>query len=96
MRVPGQVPEGVFDLIVLSEVLYFFSNADLCAIAAFVSQRLTAAGTCILVNFLGDTESPMGGDQAARAFLALLPERLRPVHKQDCQGFRIDTLIADQ
>ena len=96
MRVPGQKPEGDFDLIVLSEVLYFFSDADLRAIAAFVTQRLTAGGTCILVNFLGDTESPLGGDQAAQAFLALLPVQLRPVHKEDCQGFRIDTLMKDQ
>ena len=93
MRVPGQLPDGNFDLIVLSEVLYFFSDVDLRAIAEFVIQRLANGGACVLVNFLGDTESPMGGDQAARAFLALLPETLRSVHEKHCQGFRIDMLV---
>ena len=95
MRVPGELPEGTFDLIVLSEVLYFFSQFDLASMAQFVTLQLQDGGTCILVNFLGDTESPMAGKEAAERFIALLPPALRPVTHQEFEGFRIDVLVRE-
>ena len=92
MRVPAEVPEGCFDLIVLSEVLYFFSDDDLRAIERFVTSRLEIGGTCILVNFLGDTESPRSGAEAADMFIAASNPGLRSIDQRMFDGFRIDVL----
>ena len=92
MRVPEELPEGRFDLIVLSEVLYFFSHDDLLAVVHFVAERLEVGGTCLLVNYLGDTESPRSGSEAAEAFIAAAWRSLRPVSTRQFEGFRIDVL----
>ena len=95
MRAPDEMPEGHFDLIVLSEVLYFFCDADLERIAAFVSERLESSGTCILVNYLGDTESPRSGDNAAETFLQLLGDGYAVVSRHREPLFRLDMLRRD-
>ncbi|MBY0610830.1 MAG: PIG-L family deacetylase [Beijerinckiaceae bacterium] len=92
MRVPEQLPDGHFDLIVLSEVLYFFSHDDLLAVERFVADRLEAGGTCMLVNYLGDTESPLSGAEAAETFIAASQPRLKAVSTRKFDGFRIDVL----
>ena len=92
MRAPDEMPDGSFDLIVLSEVLYFFSEKDLRTVQAFVASRLDNDGTCILVNFLGDTESPKTGAEAADRFIQLSEFALRSVTQQEFDGFRIDVL----
>ena len=92
MRAPDELPDGHFDLIVLSEVLYFFNDTDLKRIAAFVCERLEVSGTCILVNYLGDTESPRTGDDAARTFLHLLGDRCEVVSHHRETLFRLDVL----
>ena len=95
MQAPGQLPEGRFDLIVLSEVLYFFSDADLARIASFVRERLESRGICILVNYLGDTESPRTGDNAATAFLRLLGPEYEVISHHRETLFRLDVLQRD-
>jgi LmbE family N-acetylglucosaminyl deacetylase len=92
MRVPNQLPSGTFDLIVLSEVLYFFNNSDLVSIAAFVIDRLEPDGMCILVNYLGDTLSPQTGDGAAVGFMDATFPALSQVAAYRERGFRIDVL----
>ncbi len=92
-QLPSEMPLGTFDLIVLSEVLYFFVDEDLAIIAEFVIKRLRAGGTCILVNFRGDTESPQTGDDAANFMIercaATMPITARFRH----ENYRIDVLV---
>jgi SAM-dependent methyltransferase len=94
LQAPLQMPQGTFDLIVLSEVLYFFDDADLGLIAAFVSDRLRPGGACILVNFLGDTESPQTGDQAASFMIERLVPPLQVIAKVRCDHYRIDVISS--
>ncbi|PSK87488.1 nodulation protein S (NodS) [Murinocardiopsis flavida] len=56
-RIPRQWPEGDFDLIVLSELLYYFDDADLAAVLAKSVASLRAAGTLIAVHW----QHPVGG-----------------------------------
>ena len=92
MRVPDELPEGHFDLIVFSEVLYFFSDADLARLKTFVESRVLEGGVCLLVNFLGDTESPQTGAEAAEKFIALTKTILHSDASRTFEGFRIDVL----
>jgi len=91
MHVPAQWPKGQFDLIVLSEILYFFAPNDISTIAARVSKSLAPEGTVVLVNWLGHTEDPCTGDEAAEVFLASLPNMQITSQQRRCR-YRIDVL----
>src|SRR3954447_1201020 len=70
VRVPIEWPQGQFDLIVLSEVLYFLSSADNLRLAARCEDCLTADGVVLLVNWLGKSpDDPCSGDEAADRFI---------------------------
>ena len=70
MQVPAEWPEGCFDLMVFSEVLYFLSAADIERCASRVRSSLLPAGMVVLVNWLGQTDDPTPGNEAAEMFIA--------------------------
>ena len=69
-EVPGGWPEGTFDLIVLSEVLYFLDPEEVAACAALTARTLAPDGEAVLVNWLGPTDTPLTGEAAAERFAA--------------------------
>jgi len=58
MAVPAHWPPGLYDLIMLSEVLYFLAPDDVQALAERVCQALPPNGVVVLVNWLG-TRQPV-------------------------------------
>lgn len=66
---PRDWPHGTYDLIILSEVLYFFSAPEIARLAALVRASLRQDSRIILVNWLGSTETPQPGDLAAECFI---------------------------
>jgi SAM-dependent methyltransferase len=65
---PGAFPSGTFDLIVLSEVLYYFAAADLAQVARLCSAALEPDGEIIMCHWLGETDYPLSGDRASDLF----------------------------
>jgi len=104
IQVPASWPAGRFDLIVLSEVLYYFVPADISRIAARVIDSLDPGGTLLLVNWLSHGDDPLSGDDAAAHFLAAVTDRLTVVHQDrraanpttehHSPGYRLDLLKA--
>jgi cyclopropane fatty-acyl-phospholipid synthase-like methyltransferase len=93
MKVPTEWPDGRFDLIILSEVLYFLSAADIAATAERVRGSLLPDGRVLLVNWLGAAERPQPGDSAAERFLAATALL---IEKQSRQAlYRIDLLATN-
>ena len=92
-RVPEEWPEGRFDLIVLSEVLYFFTPADIARVAAKSCAAIAPGGIVLLVNYTGETPEPCTGAAAAAHFIAGA-SCLSPVARHDGERFRIDVLQA--
>jgi trans-aconitate methyltransferase len=92
MFVPDQWPDGVFELILLSEVVYYLSRDDVGRLAAKVTNSLAAGGSVILVHWLGPTNYPLSGDEAAALFI----ERVAPICVVDRADryaeFRLDML----
>jgi predicted TPR repeat methyltransferase len=82
---------GPRDLIVLSEVLYFFSSADMTILANYVCKALTDNGLCLVVNFDGDTQSGFSGVEANELFAQLTTATLEQVTLQTYDGFQIAT-----
>jgi cyclopropane fatty-acyl-phospholipid synthase-like methyltransferase len=92
MFVPDQWPDGVFELILLSEVVYYLSREDVGRLAAKVINSLPKGGSVILVHWTGLTNYPLSGDEAADLFI----ERIGPtcvVERADRYAeFRLDVL----
>jgi SAM-dependent methyltransferase len=72
MAVPGAWPDGRFDLVLLSEVLYFLNAADIRSTAERIRSCLPSDGRVLLVNWIGEPREPQPGDQAADTFIAAM------------------------
>ena len=94
MRVPEVWPEEKFDLIVLSEILYFLDAADLARIAARALSTSLPGGLILLVNYTGETGDPTTGDEAANHFIAATANHLHLASQQRAARYRIDLLQA--
>ncbi len=92
--VPQDWPEGVFDLILFSEVLYYLDAADRAAAAELSLQALAPGAAIILVNWHGPTDGFCTGDAAAEEMIAACAPALRPVTQQRAERYRLDVLTA--
>jgi cyclopropane fatty-acyl-phospholipid synthase-like methyltransferase len=90
--VPDDWPEGdgPFDLILLSEVVYYLQPAEVARLAGQVRATAAPGADILAVHWTGETDYPMSGDAASDALLAALrPRSLR----QDRQPqYRLDLL----
>ena len=92
MAVPVEWPNGMFDLIVFSEVLYFLVPEDVRRMATRAKGCIGEGGVVLLVNFLGRTDDPGTGDSAADGFIAAAAPELMPDLQQRHNGYRLDRL----
>ncbi len=61
---PAETPDGAFDLVVLSEVVYYWDDADIERAAAAIHASATPDCRIMLVHWTGDTDYPQTGDAA--------------------------------
>jgi hypothetical protein len=93
VRVPSEWPEGQFDLIVLSEVLYFISAEDSLRLAALCQRCLQAEGVILLVNWLEKSpDDPCSGDAAAARFIDTGRDWFRIGVQRRTERYRLDML----
>ena len=91
---PRDFPDGRYDLIVLSEVLYYLSRPDLAALAERCRNALAPDGQMVLCHWLGETDYPLRGDEAAELFIAAVaPDWVRSASRREPQ-YRLDLLSA--
>ncbi len=88
--IPQDWPPGLFDLIVISEMLYFLDRADVAGTARLAVGSLAGHGAIVLVNWTGHTDSPTTGDEAAELFVATAKFLRHTASKQT--GYRVDLL----
>lgn len=69
-ELPAQFPRGTFDLILVSEVGYYFSAPDLEILRSKISAALAPGGHLLLVHFTGQTHYPLSAEVIHAAFLA--------------------------
>lgn len=92
MQVPRDWPDGIFDLIVLSEVLYFLSPQDIAAVADRIPATSASDGVVLLVNWRGRAGDPCTGDEAADIFIARMERCLAPEVQHHEASYRLDVL----
>ena len=86
---PAQTPDGAFDLVVLSEVVYYWDDADIERAAAAIRASATPDCRIILVHWTGDTDYPQTGDAA----VTKLRDRLDGIaveHGERTDAYRLD------
>ena len=95
MQVPHDWPTGAvpFDLILLSEVVYYLDAMDVTRLAAHVGASLAPGGDVLLVHWTGETNYPLSGDEAAECFIAAAP--FADIMRQGrTERYRLDLLRA--
>ena len=91
MVYPAEAPPfDAFELIVLSEVVYYWDDADLTLAAHQLLKSLTPGGDIILVHWTGDTDYPKSGDDAVDSLLVQLKENVEIVVAERTSQYRLD------
>jgi 2-polyprenyl-3-methyl-5-hydroxy-6-metoxy-1,4-benzoquinol methylase len=75
-NLPDEFPPGTFDLIVLSEVLYYLSGSDLERVARSCMTSISQNGEIVLCHWLGETDCPLPGVDASELFARLIRPRM--------------------
>jgi Nodulation protein S (NodS) len=92
MFVPEQWPDGLFELILLSEVVYYLSREDVGRLAARVTRSLPAGGSVLLVHWTGPTDYPLSGDEAVALFIEEMGAACLIERADRYAEFRLDVL----
>lgn len=93
--VPADFPPGRFGLIVLSEVLYYMTTDDLQAVAEHCFAAQPEGGELVLCHWLGDTDYPLTGSQAADAFVTAARVHGYRHETMHNDVYRLDRLLSD-
>jgi predicted TPR repeat methyltransferase len=75
MIVPNEFPGEMFDLVVMSEVGYYFSMADLLVTQHLITDHLLAGGQLLMVHWTPIVDDyPLTGDEVHEVFLKIAVE----------------------
>lgn len=91
-RLPNDLPDGPYDLVMFSELLYYLPESDLERLAHLTRKQMVPGAAMLIVSYLGDTETPLDSRAGADFFIALFGPDLHPVARRTAEGFRLDLL----
>jgi SAM-dependent methyltransferase len=94
--IPGEMPDGAFDLIVCSDVLYYLPTRRLKRALGELAGRLVPGGSIVSLHWLGEHGAPVSGDEVhdlqEQAWRDL--EHVAKLHRAsvgpDGAGYRLD------
>lgn len=89
-RLPADAPGGRFDLVLLSEVIYYWDSTDLARMATYLRDALLPGGHVLLVHWTGETDYPKSGDAAVAELLGLLGDTVTVVRAERRDEYRLD------
>ncbi|MGC6398953.1 SAM-dependent methyltransferase [Sphingomonas sp. FW199] len=90
MQFPEDQPDARFDLILLSEVAYYWSDADLEAAGGFIARALDRGGDILLVHYTGQTDYPQTADNAVQKLWSAIARELTVGVHHRADRYRID------
>jgi len=85
-------PAGRFDLILVSEVGYYFSQPDLQVLRANIAAALASGGDLLLVHYTGETNYPLTAAAVHETFLAWVGRDWKRAAEQRTNSYRLDLL----
>ncbi|HWG06999.1 MAG TPA: SAM-dependent methyltransferase [Beijerinckiaceae bacterium] len=90
LNAPSEWPAGNFDLILLSEIVYYLDRQDIRRLATRIEESLARNGDLLLVHWTGPTDYPMSGDDAVESLLRDLQGVVSVIHSDRAENFRLD------
>ncbi|MDO6415099.1 SAM-dependent methyltransferase [Sphingomonas sp. BIUV-7] len=91
MAYPREQPSAArFDLMILSEVAYYWDAGDLGRAADQIAGALAPGGRILLVHWTGETDYPQTGDGAVEALWDRLHPILRVERADRREKYRLD------
>lgn len=91
MQVPHQFPERIFDLIVVSEVGYYWGWDDFPTAQRLIARHLEPEGHLLLVHWTPQTRDyPLSGDEVHAAFWEQVGTLYSSLISQREQRYRLD------
>jgi SAM-dependent methyltransferase len=94
MAFPAERPAPPFDLVLLSEVAYYWSLADLRGGLDWCADALAPGGALVLVHWTHPVHDyPLSGDRVHEEALARTASRLERRHAERHPDYRIDVLV---
>ncbi len=91
MAFPKDAPEArSFDLVVLSEVAYYWDIVDLDRAGEWLRDNVIPTGRIILVHYTGMTDYPQSGDEAAETLWSKLKTHFEVERAERAEKYRID------
>jgi SAM-dependent methyltransferase len=88
--VPSDRIGGPFDLILLSEVAYYWDSADIERAGAYFREVVKAGGYLLLVHWTGETDYPKSADEAVAELRQATEGVFANVQAQRHQDYRLD------
>ncbi len=94
--IPADLPDGPFDLIICSDVLYYLTPRALVDAVGFMGATIPGGGTFLALHYLGDFGTPSSGDLVHDMLPRLLSDFRHSVnvHRRDVgphgAGYRLD------
>jgi 2-polyprenyl-3-methyl-5-hydroxy-6-metoxy-1,4-benzoquinol methylase len=93
-NLPAEFPRGIFDLIMLSEVLYYFSVSDLERVARSCMNSISQDAEIVVCHWLGETDYPLTGLDATEKFARMIKSAM-PVRSILHEGvYRLERFSA--
>jgi LmbE family N-acetylglucosaminyl deacetylase len=90
-RLPDYLPDGPFDLIVASDMLYYLGLKGVIALAPGLDAVTQPGARLLIASYLGKTETRLTGEMASEALIALMDNWQR-THAERTAQLRIDVL----
>lgn len=91
MSIPQEFPADIFDLVLLSEVGYYLSQADLLVAQQKIIEHLEPGGHLLLVHWtLYAKDYPLSGDEVHEAFIEGTESDLRHLGGRREEEYRLD------
>ena len=89
-RLPAEAPDETFDLVLLSEVVYYWDSADIVRMGDWLRGAVRSGGYVLLVHWIGETDYPKSGDDAVAELHAAFGDRVTVVRSDRHEAYRLD------
>jgi predicted TPR repeat methyltransferase len=86
----GMPRQTQFDLVVLSEVAYYWDDADLARTALWVINHVSSGGDVLLVHWTGETDYPQSGDDAVEKLGSAIQMPISVLRAERRNNYRLD------
>ncbi len=90
MEFPAEAPDGQYDLIILSEVAYYWDDPALARAGEWLNRHLVPGGDLLLVHFTEETDYPQSGDEAVAKLFAALGTQMTVEREERRPRYRLD------